>query len=181
MPARSILPRALLIRVAVIAACLTAPLFAQQLPLSLDPEWSDLGEAIIFQVSGNKSSYSLDLENCPERSAQCIVLTTDGAAVYLTYSLDATPLRGKRIRFSASMLVDYPSISRAQLFVRVDRVAGVGFHEYTPARRDDPRDWVTRELIGTVDEDAKRISIGLRFEGRGTLFLADPKLETARD
>ena len=166
-------------RFALIAACLAAPLTAQQLPLAVDPEWSDLGEAITFQAGGDESGYTLDVEDCPELSAQCIVLNGRGATVFLTYSLDATSLRGRRIRFSASMLVDYPAISRPQLFVRVDRPAGVGFHEYTETRRDDPGEWTARELIGAVDDDAKRISIGLRFVGRGTVYLANPKLEKA--
>jgi hypothetical protein len=173
--------RSTLARLALIAACLAAPLMAQQLPLAVDPVWSELGAPVTFQVSGDKPSYTLDIEDCPELSAQCIVLTTNGATVYLTYSLDAAALRGQRIRFSANMLVDYPRISFAQLFIRVDRVAGVGFHEYTKSRPDDPRGWATPELIGTVDDDAKSISIGLRFSGRGTVFLADPKLEKARE
>jgi len=168
-----------LVRLAMMAACLTAPLMAQQLPLAVDSEWIDLGEAITFQAAGDEAGYKLDVEDCPELNSQCIVLNGRGATVYLTYSLDATPLRGQRVRFSASLLVDYPAISRPQLFVRVDRPAGVGFHEYTKTSRDDPRGWTTRELSGTVDDDAKRISIGLRFVGRGTVYLADPKLEKA--
>lgn len=168
-----------LARFALIVACLEAPLVAQQLPLAGDPQWSDLGEAITFQVGGDESGYTLDVEDCPELNSQCIVLNGRGATVFLTYSLDATALRGQRIRFSASMLVDYPAISRPQLFVRVDRPAGVGFHEYTETRRDDPREWTARELIGTVDDDAKQISVGLRFVGRGTVYLANPQLEKA--
>jgi hypothetical protein len=161
----------------LLVACLAAPLLAQQPPPAVDTEWSNSGEVITFQAAGDEAGYTLDVEDCPELDAQCIVLNGRGASVFLTYSLDATPLRGQRIRFSASMLRDYPAISRPQLFVRVDRPAGVGFHEYTKASRDDTRDWMTRELIGTVDDDAKQISIGLRFIGRGTVYLANPKLE----
>lgn len=169
-------------RLVLTAACLAAPLMAQQRPLAVDPEWSDLEEPITFQAAGDEAGYDLNVEDCPELdSQQCILLTGRGATVTLTYSLDATPLRGRRIRFSAAMLVDYPAISRPQLFVRVDRPAGVGFHEYTKTNRDDPRDWTTRELIGAVDDDAKRIAIGLRFVGRGTMYLANPKLEKAGD
>lgn len=152
MTGRSLLSRigcaASIFRLAIIAACLTASLSAQQVPLALDPQWEELAEGITFQVSGDKAAYSLDIEDCPELRTQCIVVTNNGATVYLTYSLDATPLRGQRVRFAASMLVDYPGISIPLLFMRVDRPAGVGFHEYTPRDKDE-RDWATRELIGT--------------------------------
>jgi hypothetical protein len=35
--------------------------------------------------------------------------------------------------------------------------------------------------MGTVDVDAKRITIGLRFSGRGTAFFAEPESETVSD
>lgn len=163
--------------VAWMTACLAAPLLAQQ--PDVDARWIDWGEAITFRAAGNAAGYTLDVEDCPEPDAQCIILTSNGPIAFLTYSLDATALRGRRVRFSASMLVDFPGISRAQLFMRVDRPAGVGFHEYTPTSKDEPRDWTARELIGTIDDDAKQISIGLRFNGRGIVHLANPKLEKA--
>ena len=106
----------------LIASCLAAPLLAQQ---PAEPGWIDLGEAITFQAAGEEAGYQVDVEDCPELDAQCVVLTSNGPIAFLTYSLDAAALRGQRIRFSASMLVDFPGISRAQLFMRVDRPAGV--------------------------------------------------------
>jgi hypothetical protein len=165
---------------ALIAACLLVPLSAQQIPLDVDLESSAL-EELTFQIWADKEEHSFDIQECPGLNAQCSAITSNGASVHMTYSLDATSLRGKRIRFAASLLVDYPAISRAQLFMRVDRTAGVGFHEYTPSSRNDSRDWTAREIIGTVDSDAKRITIGVRFSGRGTAFFAEPKLETVAD
>ncbi len=149
--------------------------------LDLDLESSEQGEKLTFQVWADNPEYSITVEECPGSNSQCSVIRTNGASVHMTYSLGATHLRGKRIRFAVSLLVDYPAISRAQLFMRVDRAAGVGFHEYTPSRGDDTRDWTTREIIGTVDADAKRITIGLRFSGRGIAFFAEPEFETVSD
>ncbi len=167
--------------VAVATLFLAFPLLAQQLPLQLDPQWTDLGDKLTFQVTGNKPDYEFDVADCPDSDSQCVVLTTNLAVVYLTYTLDAKALRGKRVRFAASLLRDFPGISRVQLFMRVDRVAGVGFHQYTDSSRDDPPTWLTHELIGPVADDAKQISIGLRLTGLGTVYFADPKLEAAAD
>ncbi len=170
----------MLARTLLLALLLTpAGFYAQDLPLALDPGWSEVGEGLTLQVAGNTPHYSLGIEECPDLEAQCIALLSDGAVVYLTYTLDATELRGKRVRFSASLLAEYPAISRVRLFMRVDRVAGVGFHEYTDGKRNASPAWATPQLVGTVAEDAKHVTVGMRFTGRGLAYLAEPKLEAA--
>jgi len=66
-----------LLRPAMIAFCLVGSLSAQRVPVDLDSQWKELAEAIIFQAAGDESAYSLDIEDCPEVSAQCIVLTNN--------------------------------------------------------------------------------------------------------
>lgn len=165
---------------AVIALGLASPLLAQ-LSLQLDPQWTDLGENLTFQVTGDKPDYSFEVDDCPDADSQCVVLTTNLAVVYLSYTLDATELRGKQVRFAASTLLDFPGISHVQLFMRVDRVAGVGFHQYTSPDKEDPAAWKTYELIGPIAADAKQVTVGLRLVGRGVAYFADPKLEAAQN
>ena len=168
-------------QLAVLAACQISLLSAQQLPLHLDAESSDLTEALTFRIWSDHPEHSVAVEQCRGSDLQCAVITANGGTVQMMYSLDTTSFRGKQVRFAASLLVDYPAISRAQLFIRVDRPAGVGLHKYTDGRRDTQSDWTPREIIGTVDADAKRITIGLRFSGSGTVSLAKPELKLVSD
>jgi hypothetical protein len=166
-------------RLMTAAAFLAVPTLAQQAPLDL--ESNGPMEGLTFQVFAPTTEYSIAVEECPDSDAQCAVIRNEGAWVSMTYEFDAAPLRGKRVRFAASLLVDYPAISQAQLFLRVDRPAGVGFHEYSPRRKGAPREWTTPEIVGTVDPDAKRIVVGLRFSGRGAAYFAEPTFETVSD
>ena len=69
--------------------------------------------------------------------------------------------------------------SQAQLFVRVDRPSGVGFQDYSSLdERIRTRDWTMREIVGKIDAEAVRITIGLTFDGLGPAYFADPEFET---
>jgi hypothetical protein len=49
-------------------------------------------------------------------------------SVYILQSFDATALRGKLVRYRASLRLQ-TTLSTAQIFIRVDRPSGVGFSE----------------------------------------------------
>ena len=108
------------------ATLLAVPLLAQDVPVEV--ESSEPLEELTFQVFGPTSKYSIEVEECPQFDAPCVVIRNEDSWVSMTYEFDATPWRDKQIRFAASLLVDYPAISQAQLFMRIDRPAGVGFH-----------------------------------------------------
>jgi hypothetical protein len=39
------------------------------------------------------------------------------------------------------------------------------------------RNWTPREIVGKIDEDALRVTIGLTFTGIGPAYFADPEFE----
>jgi len=83
-------------------------------------------------------------------------------------SFDATALRGKQVRYRAWLRLEAPTLSGAQLLVRVDRPSGVGFHHYSLGEKIDSPDWTMREIVGKIDPDAVRIS------SRGTDRVSGP-------
>jgi hypothetical protein len=98
-------------------------------------------------------------------------------SVYILQSFDATALRGKLVRYRASLRLQ-TTLSVAQIFVRVDRPSGVGFSEYSPIQASRSTGWTTLEVGGPIDEDAKRITIGLVYRGLGSAYFADAEFET---
>lgn len=102
----------------------------------------------------------------------------------LSIAIDARPYRGKVVKLSAALRVadGLPERSSARLWMRVERSnASVGFLD---AMDDAPvrvSTWKRVETIGAVDDDAEKISLGVRIDGAGTYFVDDIALETMRD
>ncbi len=159
-----------------------SPLAAQQAPIEPDFERRQAAEDPTGWAWAAGLGYSIaSVDSCDERSARCTVVRGAGgshAPAYLTKSFDAAAFRGSQIRFNADVRLEYPAISRAEIFVRVDRPSGTGFRGYAPRGRSESRDWTIREVVGTIDDDATLITVGLRFTGLGAVYLADAKFET---
>jgi hypothetical protein len=86
-------------------------------------------------------------------------------------TFDATALRGKQVRYRAWLRIKDPLESRVQLFVRVDRPnREIGFHDYSHDRPVRSRDWTMREIVGRIDTDAVRITIGSVANASSTLW-----------
>lgn len=95
----------------------------------------------------------------------------------LRQSIDATPYRGRRIRFRAAVRTAVEEgRGRAQLWVRVDRAdQRPGFFE-TSASITAPS-WEWYEIVGDVALDAERVVVGLMFYGEGSAWLDATSLE----
>ena len=99
--------------------------------------------------------------------------------------VDATPFRGKRLRFSGwarvqSVLADWlrMSTSRAQAWFRVDKSLGtIGFKDNMQDRPIRSRNWTRFEIIGDVATDAEQINLGLILQGKGKAWLDDVQIE----
>jgi hypothetical protein len=164
--------------------CLAVPLLAQNSPINLNfeetgPEGRPLGWVWITEP-GYSAATSVD---CRRPQSRCAMVRYQGESDprdfgYVMQTFNGTPLRGKQIRFRAWLRVDDPAISRAQLFLRVDRPSGVGFHDYSHGQPIRSRDWTVREIVGKVDSDAVGIGIGLMLGGRGSAYIADLEFET---
>jgi C-terminal processing protease CtpA/Prc len=102
----------------------------------------------------------------------------------LSQSLDAAPLRGKRVRYRAWVRTELaPSAARAGLWLRVDRPnGGRGFFDNMGSRPILGRTgWQQYEITGTVAADAEAVLIGMMLVGQGQAWLDAASLEVLGD
>ena len=113
--------------------------------------------------------------------------STAAGFVNLMQPLNASAFRGKRIRFRAAVHTsDLEGDARAQLWLRVDRksntdqsvIGAFDNMDDRPIRNDA---WDHYDIVGQIDEDAERISVGLLAFGKGKFWLDDMSLEIIED
>ncbi|HYM59878.1 MAG TPA: S41 family peptidase, partial [Thermoanaerobaculia bacterium] len=92
--------------------------------------------------------------------------------------LDATPYRGKRLRYRAAVRTDIPQDGGyAGLWLRVDRPEHrIGFFDNMQGRPITEKDWRVYEIVADIDEDAERINFGMMLIGEGKAWLDDVSL-----
>ena len=155
-----------MIRLAL-ALLLPLPLAAQQ---NLDFEKGSLeGWFAPPSITDFKASFADN--NCPQgKGCAEITPTVPSPAKFgnLMQMIEATPYRGKRVRFRAAISTN--GNAHAQLWFRVDLVTGgMGFFDNmqaTPIRTQGQ--WQHFEINGLVDAGAKQIAIGV-MRGSGSL------------
>lgn len=121
-------------------------------------------------------------EGC--RSGACAELSheprpTQGAGS-LAQRIDATPFRGKKVRFRAWVRTALRGEgSSGRLWLRVDRPDGsIGFFDNMATRDPGPLDdWTQLEIVGDVAADAEAINYGALLVGDGMLAIDDVTLE----
>lgn len=158
--------------------------------------WSDDGspEAWLMPPTMKRSGYRLSKESDQvyAGSAAALVDSTSVDATAsmfgnLVQSIDATPFRGKRIRYRAAVRTgELDSEGRAQLWLRVDResVGGqrrVGAFDNMQNRPIRTPDWKHFEIVVDVDDDAQSISLGMFIKGKGKAWIDDVSLEVIED
>ncbi len=115
---------------------------------------------------------------------QCAVMdATESASggrmsLNLMQSLDATPWRGKRARFSASVkTAELSEASGAQLWFRVDRSSGrQGSFDNMGDRPIRGEEWARYEVVLDIAEDAERLALGVFVLGNGKAWIDDASL-----
>ena len=91
-------------------------------------------------------------------------------------SIDATPLRGKRVRFRAAVRAE----GQAQLWLRVDRKGrAMGFFDNMQDRPIRSAEWEEYAIEGPVAEDAESIYFGMMLIGEGKAWLDAVELSPA--
>ncbi len=102
----------------------------------------------------------------------------------LSQSIDATPWRGKRVRFVAAVRVPEGGDGggRAQLWLRVDRAQAngaprMGFFDNMQDRPITSSEWSSYEIVGDVAEDAQSIVLGCLTLGKCVVLVDDASLE----
>lgn len=98
----------------------------------------------------------------------------------LVQGFDATPYRGKRIRYRAAVRVESNEAGegQAQLWFRVDRrkedgKRAVGAFDNMNDRPIQSNEWKYYDLVGDVDEDASSVTLGMFFTGQGKAWVDD--------
>ncbi|MHC4948871.1 MAG: hypothetical protein ACYTG1_11505, partial [Planctomycetota bacterium] len=118
----------------------------------------------------------------PANGVWCVEVAkpTPGAFGNFMRAFDATPYRGRQVRFRASVRTRLPGpTARAQLWMRVDRDEGrIGFFDNMGDRPIRSTGWQPFEITGPVHEDAVGISIGLMVFGGGTAWIDDVVFES---
>jgi C-terminal processing protease CtpA/Prc len=92
----------------------------------------------------------------------------------LTSSIDATPLRGKKVRFDARVRVDGGEGGKAQLWLRVDvGTRGQGFFDNMEDRPIRSSEWATYSIQGDVSHEATQVVFGGIARGNATVWFDD--------
>lgn len=179
------MPRLLVFALVLLAAL---SLFAapNPTPTNLDFETGTAGELPPGWVSPTvKMGYTAALAtDSPKQGKQCV--TVSGTPVVDTgrpsfgnvmQQIDATPYRGKRVRFRGAVRVVGMAAS-AGLWMRVDRPEKqTGFFENMQQRPIRSAEWAYYEITGDVESDASVLNIGMMLEREGNAFLDDVTLE----
>jgi hypothetical protein len=92
----------------------------------------------------------------------------------LWQAVDATPLRGTRVRLRGKLRTANHALG--QLWLRVERGDATGFLENMDDRPVVSPTWETAEIIGPVNADATRIVFGTLMGGVGTTWYDDFEL-----
>jgi C-terminal processing protease CtpA/Prc len=150
-------------------------------PANLDFEEGQLGKVPtgwFMPAPSEKAGFSAKLsENQPKSGKRCVRIessrTDRGGVGILMQSFDATPYRGKRVRYRAAVRTQVVGFgNQAQLWLRVDRKNNQpGFFDNMIDRPIGAERWQDYEIVGDVDQDAESISIGIMVVGNGRAWL----------
>lgn len=125
-----------------------------------------------------------DLVNKCHDAAKCAVLVCrrNGQFGSLSQQIDATPYRGKRVRFRAQVRVENADGNTIGLWMRVDRPEdGVGFFDNMGNRPITSAEWKSYEIVGEIEADAVKLNYGVLGAGDPTVWFAGPSLEILGD
>ena len=111
--------------------------------------------------------------------------TTSSPFTAVAQFIDATPYRGRTVRFRAAAraaLGDRSGPTGAGLWLRVDREGGAsGFFDNMSDRPIRSPVWTIYEVTGPVAEDAERIIVGFLLQDAGSAWIDAASLEVVTD
>jgi len=123
----------------------------------------------------------------PKSGEQCLSINRTGEDAgpfgNVMQGIDATPFRGKRLRYQAAVRTQIPDENgSAQLWFRVDLPerngrSRIGFFDNMSGRPIRNNGWDYYAIVGDIAEDAETISLGMLFRGSGQVWMDDVSLE----
>jgi C-terminal processing protease CtpA/Prc len=107
-----------------------------------------------------------------------IVATAGSSFGTVTQAVDATELRGRQIKYTASVRANVSSSgNQGQLWLRVDREnKQMGFFDNMNDRPIKSNEWHEYEITGHVADDAVSVVFGCFLKGMGQIWVDDVKL-----
>ncbi len=157
--------------------------------VNLGFEEGELGEAPPGWTTEGNEGYRAELTALdPQSGSGCAVLYFDSEAGFepksdawdaLFQTFDATAFRGKKVRLRAVVRTEN-LLSSSKVGLRLDvRLKGgaVGFYEAMIDRPIRSEQWREYEIIGSVEDDAESISIGIYLTGTGGAWLDSVSLQ----
>lgn len=167
---------------AFVFAAGAAPKTLPTAPANLDFEQGAVGEAPAgWSVPVPKYRVAVS-ETAPKSGARCVEIQSleesEGIG-NLMQTLDATPYRGKRVRFRAAVRAEVePSTGHAELWMRVDRPGEApGFFRNMADRPITASEWREYEIVGEVAEDALALNFGGFLQGKGRAWIDAASLQ----
>ena len=156
-------------------------------PVNLDFESGSPGEVPPGWLSPTaKVGYTVALStDAPKQGKQSVRLSR-GAAIdpagpgfgNIMQQIDATPYRGKRVRFRGAVRVD-GAAATAALWMRVDRAAKqIGFFDNMQDRPIRGETWAYYEITGDIAGDAEVLNVGMTLQQEGSAWLDDVTIQT---
>lgn len=148
-------------------------------PVNLDFEQGTLGQVPDGWRCPTPAGYGAELTAEQPKSGKYAALLKSKQSAgpsapfgNLMQAIDATPFRGRRVRFRASVRVEGDETGRAQLWMRVDRTDNkIGFFDNMGSRPITSSQWGEYEIVGDVDDDAEVLNIGMLLLGEGKAWL----------
>lgn len=165
----------------------SGPIWSWQAPVNLDFEQGQAGQAPPgWTVPSDSAGFSAQVSTeKPESGKASGVLVADDTVLdvqqagNLIQSIDATPYRGKRIRFRAASRAELMSPGgRARIWIGLDRPGSPngGRWNYTSDTIMNP-EWTRYEVLGEVPEDTRRLNLGLVLVGGGRAWIDSASIE----
>jgi C-terminal processing protease CtpA/Prc len=154
-------------------------------PVNLDFEQGSIGAVPDDWVCPTNGYVAQLTEQQPQSGKHAALLQSqpdaNKAAPFgnLMQAIDATPYRGKRVRFKAFVRIEPgATAASAQLWMRVDRAANkIGFFDNMRDRPIRLSEWKEYEIVGDIDDDADVINFGMLLIGQGKAWIDTASFE----
>lgn len=172
----------------LLVAALHSAAASSPTPINLDFENGAAGEVPPGWFSPTRElGYKAELTTeTPKQGKQSVRVSgapnaaaTPGRPVFgnIMQVIDATPYRGKRVRFRGAVRVE-GTTAAAAMWMRVDRPnRAIGFFDNMQDRRIRSAEWAYYEITGDIANDAEALNIGMMLQQEGSAWLDDVTVE----
>lgn len=132
---------------------------------------SSTAELVAWQHRGFGDSTLKSVFVSKRRNRTTEIAATGAPFASLYQELDATALRGRRVRLQGKLRAEHHG--RAQLWLRIENGQRTGFSDDMGRRPVVASSWQDATIEGVVDADAAKLLVGVQLRGSGTTWYDD--------